>query len=72
VNAAARDFDVLIVGSGLAGLSAALHLAPTHRVAELIVRCAQARHESRDLHFSRDHPSLAEPTAPTVLSPRAG
>ncbi|MFZ3126909.1 MAG: FAD-binding protein, partial [Rhodoferax sp.] len=26
-------FDVLIVGSGLAGLSAALHLAPTHRVA---------------------------------------
>src|SRR5437868_4290029 len=30
-----QDFDVLIVGSGLAGLSAALHLAPTHRVAIL-------------------------------------
>jgi L-aspartate oxidase len=29
---------VLIVGSGLAGLSAALHLAPTHRVAVLTKR----------------------------------
>ena len=32
-SSAPLDFDVLIVGSGLAGLSAALHLAPTHRVA---------------------------------------
>ncbi|MEJ7929108.1 L-aspartate oxidase [Ramlibacter sp. AN1015] len=35
---ASLDFDVLIVGSGLAGLSAALHLAPTHRVAVLTKR----------------------------------
>lgn len=35
---ASHDFDVLIVGSGLAGLSAALQLAPTHRVAVLTKR----------------------------------
>jgi len=38
LSAAHYHFDVLIVGSGLAGLSAALHLAPTHRVAVLTKR----------------------------------
>ena len=38
---ASHDFDVLIVGSGLAGLSAALHLAPTHRVAVITKRALQ-------------------------------
>ena len=48
-----------------------LELRNLVQVAELIVRSAQARHESRGLHFSRDYPSLAEPTAPTVLVPPA-
>ena len=38
---ASHDFDVLIVGSGLAGLSAALHLAATHRVAVITKRTLQ-------------------------------
>jgi L-aspartate oxidase len=38
VTSTSHQFDVLIVGSGLAGLSAALHLAPTHRVAVLTKR----------------------------------
>lgn len=33
-----HPFDVLIIGSGLAGLTAALHLAPTHRVAVITKR----------------------------------
>ena len=33
-----HHFDILIIGSGLAGLTAALRLAPTHRVAILTKR----------------------------------
>jgi L-aspartate oxidase len=48
-----------------------LELRNLVQVAELIVRSAQARHESRGLHFSRDHPALAESALPTVLAPAA-
>jgi L-aspartate oxidase len=40
-------------------------------VASLIVDGAQARHESRGLHFSRDWPQPLPKALPTVLSPRA-
>src|SRR4029079_9767317 len=37
--------------------------------AELIVRSALARHESRGLHFSRDYPDLLPKAVDKVLSP---
>ena len=37
--------------------------------AELIVRCAMARHESRGLHFSRDYPDMLPHVENTVLTP---
>lgn len=40
--------------------------------AELIVRSAQAREESRGLHFSRDHPATLAEARDTVLDPEAG
>lgn len=40
-------------------------------VADLIVRCAQARKESRGLHYTLDYPDPREPAENTVLDPRA-
>jgi L-aspartate oxidase len=37
--------------------------------AELIVRCAMARKESRGLHFSRDYPDMLPVARDTVLNP---
>ncbi len=39
------------------------------QVAELIVRCAQARKESRGLHYSLDYPDTAVVAKDTVLVP---
>ncbi len=39
------------------------------QVAELIVKCALLRHESRGLHFSKDHPDMLPEAIPTVLAP---
>ena len=46
-----------------------LELRNLVQVAELIVRSAHARHESRGLHFSRDYPAMAEKAVPTTLTP---
>jgi L-aspartate oxidase len=46
-----------------------LELRNLVQVADLIVRSAQARHESRGLHFSRDYPELAAIAVPTILVP---
>jgi L-aspartate oxidase len=46
-----------------------LELRNLVQVADLIVRSAQARHESRGLHFSRDYPDLLPEALPTILCP---
>jgi L-aspartate oxidase len=39
------------------------------QAADLIVRCALARHESRGLHYTLDYPELADQAVDTVLTP---
>jgi len=46
-----------------------LELRNLVQVADLIVRSAQARHESRGLHFSRDYTSQLDKAVPTTLTP---
>lgn len=48
-----------------------LELRNLVQVAELIVQSAQARKESRGLHFSRDYPEMAASAEPTILVPAA-
>jgi L-aspartate oxidase len=46
-----------------------LELRNLVQVAELIIRCALERKESRGLHYTLDYPELTSDSAPTILKP---
>ncbi|WP_117235714.1 L-aspartate oxidase [Vibrio maerlii] len=46
-----------------------LELRNLLQVAELMVRCAMQRRESRGLHYTLDYPDMQENSGPTILDP---
>ena len=48
-----------------------LELRNLVQLADLIVRSAKSRHESRGLHFSRDYPNLLPNAQHTILNPKS-
>jgi L-aspartate oxidase len=59
-----------LAAADLAGSTEVLELENMLTIAELIVRSAQSRHESRGLHFTKDYPEALESERhDTVLTP---
>ena len=48
-----------------------LELRNLVQVAELIIRCALERKESRGLHYTIDYPEMAAEPVPTILTPKS-
>ena len=62
-----RDVDALYAASRIT--RDLIELRNLVQVADLIVQSAQARQESRGLHYRIDHPALAPTAEPTLLAP---